>query len=237
MARRQWTGVGTALVTPFKADGSLDTDRSFRRIDYIASLLSLNVRNNVQRTVGPSPVDWIAAEDQGKITVWGRTGEATIVREGERLCYRSATDLLAQGGDRCDTEQGWLVSAGASKYSNVVPGLVEQLVPALAPAERDATSIHSRFLRRQSRLRRTDFLVLASDHWNFNVRGFNPGGNHGSFFSASTRSVLMFAGDGIPSGVAIDTPYDSLNFVPTVLHLLGDTCGADAPSCNPIHFK
>ena len=37
-------------------------------------------------------------------------------------------------------------------------------------------------------------MVVASDHWNFDVRGFNPGGNHGSFLRISTHSTLMFAG-------------------------------------------
>ena len=63
-------------------------------------------------------------------------------------------------------------------------------------------------------------LVLANDHWNFNVRGFNPGGNHGSFLRISTHSVLLFAGGkdtGIPAGLRIETPYDSLSFVPTIL--------------------
>ena len=53
------------------------------------------------------------------------------------------------------------------------------------------------------------------------MRSFNPGGNHGSFFRISTHSVLMFAGAGVPAGLRIEQPYDSLNFVPTVLQLLG----------------
>jgi hypothetical protein len=31
----------------------------------------------------------------------------------------------------------------------------------------------------------------------------------------------MFAGAGVPAGLRIEEPYDSLNFVPTVLALLG----------------
>jgi len=64
-------------------------------------------------------------------------------------------------------------------------------------------------------------LVLANSGWNFNVRSFNPGGNHGSFFRISTHSVLMFAGAGIPAGLRIERPYDSLTFIPTVLQLMG----------------
>jgi hypothetical protein len=66
--------------------------------------------------------------------------------------------------------------------------------------------------------------VLASNHWNFNVRGFNPGGNHGSFFRMSTHSLLMFAGGtdtGTPRGMVIEEPYDSLSFAPTLLKVAG----------------
>jgi hypothetical protein len=69
-----------------------------------------------------------------------------------------------------------------------------------------------------------DFLIFANDHWNFNVRGFNPGGNHGSFLRISTHSVLMLAGGdetGIPRHAVVEEPYDSLSFVPTILELLG----------------
>ena len=71
---------------------------------------------------------------------------------------------------------------------------------------------------------RTDLVVFASDHWNFNVRGFNPGGNHGSFLRISTHSVLLFAGGrntGVANGLRIATPYDSLSLVPTILSLMG----------------
>jgi hypothetical protein len=65
---------------------------------------------------------------------------------------------------------------------------------------------------------------VANAHWNFNARAFNPGGNHGSFLRASTHSVLLIAGGrstGIPSGLHVETPYDSLSFAPTILALMG----------------
>jgi hypothetical protein len=65
-----------------------------------------------------------------------------------------------------------------------------------------------------------DFHIFASDHWNFNVRFPNPGGNHGSFLRISTHSVWMMAGGGIPVR-NVEEPYDSLNFASTILSLLG----------------
>ncbi len=66
---------------------------------------------------------------------------------------------------------------------------------------------------------------MANDHWNFDVRGFNPGGNHGSFLRVSTHSTFMLWGGektSIPQATIIERPYDSLSFVPTVLALTGN---------------
>ncbi len=82
----------------------------------------------------------------------------------------------------------------------------------------------ARFNQRRRRLAEPDFLIFANDHWNFNVRNFNPGGNHGSLLRASTHSILLFAGGadtGIPQHLEVREPYDSLSFVPTILELMG----------------
>jgi hypothetical protein len=63
--------------------------------------------------------------------------------------------------------------------------------------------------------------VFASNHWNFNVRGFNAGGNHGSVLRTSTHSTLLLTGAGITQGLQIEKPYDSLSFTPTLLKLIG----------------
>jgi arylsulfatase A-like enzyme len=82
----------------------------------------------------------------------------------------------------------------------------------------------ARFNQRRRRLAEPDFLIFAHDHWNFNVRNFNPGGNHGSFLRASTHAILLFAGGadtGVPQHRQVQSPYDSLSFVPTILDLMG----------------
>jgi hypothetical protein len=111
------------------------------------------------------------------------------------------------------SETDWLTAVHNTKYSNGVIGITEAIADT-SPAK--ASDFHA-FTRRMAN---ADFIVFANDHWNFNVRGFNPGGNHGSFFRISTHSALMLAGAGIPKGFEIQTPYDSLSFVPTVLRLL-----------------
>ena len=79
--------------------------------------------------------------------------------------------------------------------------------------------------RHKRELVEAEMLIVAQNHWNFDVRGFNPGGNHGSFFRISTHSVFMVAGGqntNVPRAFEIEKPYDSLSFVPTLLSLTGD---------------
>ena len=131
--------------------------------------------------------------------------------------------------DRWHTDLDWLRALHLTEYSNGLVGLHEQLGRYLSPAmEADVPGLSAdeqlirRFRRRQRLLVETDLLILANNHWNFDVRGFNPGGNHGSFFRISTHSTLMLAGGErtrIPRALVISEPYDSLSFVPTILAL------------------
>ncbi|MGI8656405.1 MAG: alkaline phosphatase family protein [Pyrinomonadaceae bacterium] len=127
------------------------------------------------------------------------------------------------------TDTEWLEALHRTKYSNGLVGLAEQFIRHKADAldaNAQGLSRNEKLLRefrqRQRDLVATDLLLVASDHWNFDVRGFNPGGNHGSFFRVSTHATLMFAGGartGIPRGLSVEEPYDSLSFMPTVLAL------------------
>jgi hypothetical protein len=131
--------------------------------------------------------------------------------------------------DRWHSDLDWLRALHLTTYSNGLIGLQEQLGRHLTPAmEADVPGLSAdeqlirRFRRRQRVLVETDLLILANNHWNFDVRGFNPGGNHGSFFRISTHSTLMLAGGErtrIPRALVIREPYDSLSFVPTILAL------------------
>ena len=131
------------------------------------------------------------------------------------------------------TDIEWLRAAHMTKYSNAVVGLHEQLARHVTEAtDPDAAGLSEderlirRFRRRQRVLVESDLLILANDHWNFDVRGFNPGGNHGSFFRVSTHATLMLAGGErtrVPRGLAVEEPYDTLSFMPTLLALTGQT--------------
>jgi hypothetical protein len=130
------------------------------------------------------------------------------------------------------TDVEWLNALHQTHYSNGLIGLNEELArhwnekldsrdPSLSPQERAMRD----FERRKRELVEADMLIVANDHWNFDVRGFNPGGNHGSFFRISTHSIFMLAGGpktNIPRALEIAKPYDSLSFVPTLLALTGN---------------
>ncbi len=138
------------------------------------------------------------------------------------------------------TDVEWLQALHKTQYSNGLVGLHEQFTLFPAPGSdvnaqglaADERLLHS-FVRRQRRLVETDMLIVANNHWNFDVRGFNPGGNHGSFFRISTHSTLLFAGGertGIPRGLAVSEPYDSLSVAPTILALTGSLQSDNSPS-------
>lgn len=130
------------------------------------------------------------------------------------------------------TDREWLEALHRTHYSNGLIGLNEELArhwnEKLSSDDAklsDQERVMRDYERRKRELVEADMLIVAQDHWNFDVRGFNPGGNHGSFFRISTHSVFMVAGGqntNIPRALDIDKPYDSLSFVPTLLALTGD---------------
>ncbi len=174
-------------------------------------------------------------------------------REGFPLKVFEDENLNIPSGDKISwlnswhTEDEWMKAIHKTFYSNAIIGLNEQLDqhPSLAAEDENLSADEKlivRFRQRQRSLTENDLLVLANNHWNFDVRGFNPGGNHGSFFRVSTNSALLIAGGektNIPKGLVITEPYDSLSFVPTVLALTGklDSQGNPIPELYEKGFR
>jgi hypothetical protein len=137
------------------------------------------------------------------------------------------------------TDVEWLETLHRTKYSNGFVGLHEELArhhnERLSPDD-PSLSADARLMRHYARRKRElvepDMLIVARDHWNFDVRGFNPGGNHGSFFRISTHSVFMISGGPntkLPQALTIEQPYDSLSVMPTLLALTGDLRDDNTP--------
>ena len=137
------------------------------------------------------------------------------------------------------TELEWQRATHKTFYAAAVINLHEQFAehPIRGfenenQSSEDEKLLH-RFRVRQRSLTATDLLILANDHWNFDVRGFNFGGNHGALFRVSADSALMFAGGaktGIPRSLKIEEPYDSLSFAPTIFRLMGKTDENNQPT-------
>jgi hypothetical protein len=182
------------------------------------------------------PISNLRQNADGKFTY-----EAHELSDGFPLRYFE-DNRLNVSGDRATwltswhDETEWLRAVHETTYSNAINGLATQLnrhpLPRAENETPDDNLIH-RFRQRQRHMAEADLLILANDQWNFDARGFNPGGNHGSFFRVSTNSTLMFAGGaktGIPRGFVVNEPYDSLSFSPTILRLMGKINGDGKPS-------
>jgi len=238
----------TGLVV--NAAGRLDEERSFRFVNYPALLVSRRVRNVPQKELDTRPVDFVVMRlpDRGAEHIYELYGDAErrlLIRtdEANRIAlepageWRSGLPLhlfedpelnIPAGMDRTawlsgwHDEREWLVATHRCRYSDGVIGIVEDLSPVEknVPGRPGIGALALRYEKRRRDLVQADFEVFAADHWNFNVRFPNPGGNHGSFLRISTHSVWMMAGLGLPPR-RIEEPYDSLNFAPTLLHLLG----------------
>jgi len=223
----------------------------FERINYPKLLSGLSVRNNVQPGVSSHPVDfiamripddavWLYADEDHQALIESRQNElryTTIRNLHQDIDGAIHYDTVPPGpgfplhlfeDDRTEwlnswhSELDWLHATHQTSYSNGIIALHEQFLRS--PAGASESGLLARFNQRRRQLAEPDFLIFANDHWNFNVRSFNPGGNHGSLLRASTHSILLFAGGadtGIPQHLRIQEPYDSLDLVPTILDLMG----------------
>ncbi len=176
--------------------------------------------------ISVEPVQHLSQNAEGKITWDPQPWSAGLPLH----LFEDAQLQLPPGADRAawlsawHTEREWLEAIHLCRYSNAVIGITEDLSPVApnVPGPPGINAVLLRYERRRRELVAPDFEVFAADHWNFNVRFPNPGGNHGGFFRISTHSVWMMAGSGMPTRT-VSEPYDSLNFASTVLSLLGRT--------------
>jgi len=190
------------------------------------------------------PISSLKQDASGKVTFkieqWS---DGFPLKIFEDPAFTVPRELRTDWLSRWHPEMDWFRAIHKTMYSNAVIGLNEQLDrhPVFDETEPTHTAdeeLIRRFRGRQRRLTESDMLILANNHWNFDIRGFNPGGNHGSFFRVSTNATLMMAGGaktGIPRGLGITEPYDSLSMMPTILRLMGRLDDQNRP--DPELFK
>jgi hypothetical protein len=224
------------LVKPLIGDTEISPDVVWVSAGEKQALILAREDHEGQLSFRYLPIKNLTEDETGQIhfesSTW-QPGFPLQIFEDPQLQLPTATHGESREAwlSRWHTDLEWLEALHRTRYSNGLIGLNEQLArhlvgrlvdePGLSKDER----LLRRLLRRQRENIEADILVVASDHWNFDVRGFNPGGNHGSFFRISTHSTLMLAGGdktNLPRGAVIDEPYDSLSFVPTVLALTGN---------------
>ncbi|MBV9083965.1 MAG: alkaline phosphatase family protein [Acidobacteriaceae bacterium] len=188
-----------------------DSDKQLVILQYIDGDISVEPARDLKQDAGGT-ISWTAQ-------AW-RAGLPLQLFEDPNLEVPSGADRARWLCQR-HSEREWLNAIHQCRYSNGVIGIVEQLSPVgpNVPGRPGISPALLSYERRRRELVEPDFQIFAADHWNFNARNFNPGGNHGSFFRISTHSVWMMAGAGVPVRT-LATPYDSLNFASTVLSLV-----------------
>lgn len=236
--------IRTELLKPLVQEDNLAPDAVwiYERSDRQALILARNETGG-QLSFRYLPIKNLTQDQDGKVHFETASWDADFplkIFEDKQLAIppEEQTEDRAAWLSEWHTDLEWLRALHKTTYSNGLIGLYEELafhaIGRLADDEPTTSGekLMRRFVRRQRDNIEADILIVANDHWNFDVRGFNPGGNHGSFFRVSTHSTLMFAGGrktSIPQALVVDEPYDSLSFVPTVLALTGNLRDDSSP--------
>lgn len=238
------------LLTSQRARNNPQPELSPRPIDFLAMRLPVNAY--IPDHPGPQHAYWVYGDESNQLVILTDPSGRIAVQPVRELAqdasgkiswipqqWRAGLPLhffedpefqLPAGTNRAQwlsdwhTEREWLDATNQCLYSDAVIGLIEELAPIapLIPGPPGISPVLLRYERQRRELAQADLHIFASNHWNFNVRFPNPGGNHGSFFRISTHSVWMLAGAGIPHQT-IQRPYDGLNFANTMLSLVGRT--------------
>ena len=228
------TRLSRDLVLPFIDDREIDEDVIWVTAGANRQALLLSRRNaRGELSLRYLPISNLTQDANGRLQF-----KAISWQAGLPLQIFEDPNLKVPGDDKTawlsawHTDSEWLEALHKTHYSNGLVGLHEELarhriesLSAQDPGLSEDARLMRNYARRKRELVEPDMLIVAQDHWNFDVRGFNPGGNHGSFFRISTHSVFMVAGGektNLPRALNIEAPYDSLSFIPTLLALTGN---------------
>lgn len=167
-----------------------------------------------------------------------RAGLPLGLFEDAALDTRGADRSAWLAGFHADRE--WLAATHRTAMGLGVSNLVEVLstdyraafADAAADADADARLVRRLELRRRDAMA-PDLFVHAAPHWNFDVKDFNPGGNHGGFGRQSMHAVMWMNGGYrtrvVRGPLVVTEPYDGLDFAPTVFEAAGVTTNGRLP--------
>ncbi len=235
------TRLSSSLVLPLLSDRDIDEDVIWITATNGKQALLVSRRDpNDELSLRYIPVSNLTQDANGRVHFDVVTWQPALplqIFEDPNLAVAPADRAAWLSSWHTDTE--WLEATHRTRYSNGFVGLHEELarhaIERLSLEDTNLTQddrLMRLFAHRLRDVVEADMLVVANNHWNFDVRGFNPGGNHGSFFRISTHSVFMIAGGKntqVPHALDVDEPYDSLSFVPTLLALTGDLRDDSSP--------
>lgn len=235
------TRLSRDLVLPLIDERDIDEDVIWVTAGANRQALLLSRRNALgELSIRYLPISNLTQDSSGKLQFKTISWQAGLPLQ----IFEDPSVILPAGSDRTawlsewHTDSEWLAALHKTHYSNGIVGLHEELarhqIEQLAkdPGLSDQARAMRDFTRRKREVVEADILIVAHDHWNFDVRGFNPGGNHGSFFRIATHSVFMVAGGQktkLPQALNIEAPYDSLSFVPTLLAITGNLRDDSSP--------
>jgi hypothetical protein len=239
------------LLTNLSVRNNVQADVSSHPVDFLAMRVPKKDFSFAPEDAPSEDPVWLYADQDHEALILARSGDLRYVpirrlrqdpagaihfdsatlAAGFPLHYFEDANLAIPPADReqwlnsWHSDLEWLRATHRANYSDGITALHEQfLEPAALPDATSDAELLARFNQRRRKLAQPDFLIFANDHWNFNVRNFNPGGNHGSMLRASTHAILLFAGGaetGVPQHLEIEEPYDALSLVPTILDLMG----------------
>lgn len=143
----------------------------------------------------------------------------------ERSEWLSAPHTVNEWRDAAHlTEEGLAVAGLTEVYATAY---LQTFDEATARASDPDTRLLLRFERRRRDAVAPDLFLHASPHWNFDLKDFNAGGNHGGFAHESMHGVLWLRGGVrtrlIAGPAVIERTCDGLDVAPTLLEAGGMT--------------
>jgi hypothetical protein len=179
--------ISRELVLPLISDRDIDEDVSWLSAGANRQALLLSRRGaNGELSLRYLPISGLTQDASGRLQFKEISWQA-----GLPLQIFEDPNLNVPGPDRTawlsqwHTDTEWLNALHKTHYSNGLVGLHEELarhpIESLSTEDRKLSEdarVMRHFAQRKRDLVEPDMLIVANDHWNFDVRGFNPGGNH-----------------------------------------------------------